>query len=77
MHKIKENVELQMRICKEAPFYTLGPAGSTRTYAPGYDHFHQAIGAAMIGWYRARRCCATDAQGAPRVPDPGRRQGQA
>ncbi len=49
MHKIKENVDLQMKICGEAPFYTLGPL--TTDIAPGYDHITSAIGAAMIGWY--------------------------
>ena len=47
MHKIKENVDLQMQICHEAPFYTLGPL--VTDIAPGYDHITSAIGAAMIG----------------------------
>ncbi|MEA2501501.1 MAG: phosphomethylpyrimidine synthase, partial [Actinomycetota bacterium] len=49
MHKIKENVDLQLEVCHEAPFYTLGPL--TTDVAPGYDHITSAIGAAMIGWY--------------------------
>ncbi|MDQ3333666.1 MAG: phosphomethylpyrimidine synthase ThiC [Myxococcota bacterium] len=55
MHKIKENVELQMKICKEAPFYTLGPL--VTDIAPGYDHITSAIGAAMIGWYGTAMLC--------------------
>ncbi|GHE42933.1 phosphomethylpyrimidine synthase [Streptosporangium violaceochromogenes] len=55
MHKIKENVDLQMEICAEAPFYTLGPL--TTDVAPGYDHITSAIGAAMIGWYGTAMLC--------------------
>ncbi|MEB3101977.1 phosphomethylpyrimidine synthase ThiC [Ferviditalea candida] len=55
MNKIKENVELQMEICQEAPFYTLGPL--TTDIAPGYDHITSAIGAAMIGWYGTAMLC--------------------
>jgi len=55
MHKIKENVELQMQICHEAPFYTLGPL--VTDIAPGYDHITSAIGAAMIGWYGTAMLC--------------------
>ncbi|MBL0386717.1 phosphomethylpyrimidine synthase ThiC [Tumebacillus sp. ITR2] len=55
MHKIKENVDLQMEICHEAPFYTLGPL--TTDIAPGYDHITSAIGAAMIGWYGTAMLC--------------------
>ena len=55
MHLIKENVELQMRICKEAPFYTLGPL--VTDIAPGYDHITSAIGAAMIGWFGTAMLC--------------------
>jgi phosphomethylpyrimidine synthase len=55
MHKIKENVELQMKLCHEAPFYTLGPL--TTDIAPGYDHITSAIGAAMIGWYGTAMLC--------------------
>ena len=55
MHKIKENVELQMELCDEAPFYTLGPL--TTDIAPGYDHITSAIGAAMIGWFGTAMLC--------------------
>lgn len=55
MHMIKENVEKQMEICKEAPFYTLGPL--TTDIAPGYDHITSAIGAAMIGWFGTAMLC--------------------
>ena len=55
MHKIKENVELQMKLCKEAPFYTLGPL--VTDIAPGYDHITSAIGAAMIGWFGTAMLC--------------------
>jgi phosphomethylpyrimidine synthase len=55
MHKIKENVDKQMEICHEAPFYTLGPL--TTDIAPGYDHITSAIGAAMIGWYGTAMLC--------------------
>src|SRR4051812_21959805 len=55
MHKIKENVDLQMEVCGEAPFYTLGPL--TTDVAPGYDHITSAIGAAMIGWYGTAMLC--------------------
>jgi phosphomethylpyrimidine synthase len=55
MHKIKENVELQDRLCREAPFYTLGPL--TTDIAPGYDHITSAIGAAMIGWFGTSMLC--------------------
>jgi phosphomethylpyrimidine synthase len=55
MHKIKENVDLQMQICQEAPFYTLGPL--VTDIAPGYDHITSAIGAAMIGWFGTAMLC--------------------
>jgi len=55
MHLIKENVDLQLKYCKEAPFYTLGPL--TTDVAPGYDHITSAIGAAMIGWYGTAMLC--------------------
>jgi len=55
MHKIKENMELQMKLCHEAPFYTLGPL--TTDIAPGYDHITSAIGAAMIGWFGTAMLC--------------------
>ncbi|WIM04615.1 MAG: phosphomethylpyrimidine synthase ThiC [Candidatus Nitricoxidivorans perseverans] len=55
MHMIRENMELQLKWCKEAPFYTLGPL--TTDIAPGYDHITSAIGAAMIGWYGTAMLC--------------------
>ncbi len=55
MHLIKENVDRQMKVCHEAPFYTLGPL--TTDIAPGYDHITSAIGAAMIGWYGTALLC--------------------
>lgn len=55
MNKIKENVEKQMEVCHEAPFYTLGPL--TTDIAPGYDHITSAIGAAMIGWFGTAMLC--------------------
>ncbi|MBI3370370.1 MAG: phosphomethylpyrimidine synthase ThiC [Betaproteobacteria bacterium] len=55
MHLIKENMDLQLRLCHEAPFYTLGPL--TTDIAPGYDHITSAIGAAMIGWYGTAMLC--------------------
>jgi phosphomethylpyrimidine synthase len=55
MNKIKENVDLQMELCDEAPFYTLGPL--TTDVAPGYDHITSAIGAAMIGWFGTAMLC--------------------
>ncbi len=55
MHRIKENVERQIEICKEAPFYTLGPL--VTDVAPGYDHITSAIGAAMIGWFGTAMLC--------------------
>ena len=55
MHLIKENMEKELAICKEAPFYTLGPL--VTDIAPGYDHITSAIGAAMIGWYGTAMLC--------------------
>jgi len=55
MHKIKVNVEKQLKLCGEAPFYTLGPL--TTDIAPGYDHITSAIGAAMIGWFGTAMLC--------------------
>ena len=55
MHLIKENMDLQLEYCKEAPFYTLGPL--TTDIAPGYDHITSGIGAAMIGWYGTAMLC--------------------
>ena len=55
MHLIKENVDRQMAVCHEAPFYTLGPL--VTDIAPGYDHITSAIGAALIGWYGTAMLC--------------------
>jgi phosphomethylpyrimidine synthase len=55
MHMIEENVRKQLAICKEAPFYTLGPL--VTDVAPGYDHITSAIGAAMIGWFGTAMLC--------------------
>lgn len=55
MHKIKENMDKQLDVCGEAPFYTLGPL--TTDIAPGYDHITSAIGAAMIGWFGTAMLC--------------------
>ena len=55
MHLIKENMDLQLDVCDEAPFYTLGPL--TTDIAPGYDHITSGIGAAMIGWFGTAMLC--------------------
>jgi phosphomethylpyrimidine synthase len=55
MHLIKENMDRQLAVCREAPFYTLGPL--TTDVAPGYDHITSAIGAAMIGWFGTAMLC--------------------
>jgi phosphomethylpyrimidine synthase len=55
MHLIKENMDKQLKICQEAPFYTLGPL--TTDIAPGYDHITSAIGASMIGWLGTAMLC--------------------
>ncbi|HLY01764.1 MAG TPA: phosphomethylpyrimidine synthase ThiC [Candidatus Cybelea sp.] len=55
MHMIEENVRKQLAVCKEAPFYTLGPL--VTDIAPGYDHITSAIGAAMIGWFGTAMLC--------------------
>jgi phosphomethylpyrimidine synthase len=55
MHKIKQNVDLQLELCHQAPFYTLGPL--TTDISPGYDHITSAIGAAMIAWHGTAMLC--------------------
>jgi phosphomethylpyrimidine synthase len=55
MHLVRENVEKELAICHEAPFYTLGPL--VTDIAPGYDHITSAIGAAMIGWFGTAMLC--------------------
>lgn len=55
MHLIKQNMDMQLELCHEAPFYTLGPL--TTDIAPGYDHITSGIGAALIGWYGTAMLC--------------------
>ncbi len=55
LHKIKINMDKQLKECGEAPFYTLGPL--TTDIAPGYDHITSGIGAAMIGWFGCAMLC--------------------
>jgi phosphomethylpyrimidine synthase len=55
MHKVKENMDKQLEVCGEAPFYTLGPL--VTDVAPGYDHITSGIGAAMIGWFGTAMLC--------------------
>ncbi len=55
MHKIKANMDKQLEVCDEAPFYTLGPL--TTDIAPGHDHITSAIGAAIIGWFGTAMLC--------------------
>src|SRR6185295_2199403 len=67
MHKIKENMDKQLEVCGEAPFYTLGPL--TTDIAPGYDHITSAIGAAMIGWFGTAMLCYVTPQEHLGLPD--------
>ncbi|PJZ68456.1 phosphomethylpyrimidine synthase [Leptospira perolatii] len=69
MHLIKENVDLQMEICQEAPFYTLGPL--VTDIAPGYDHITSAIGAAIIGWHGTAMLCYVTPKEHLGLPDKG------
>jgi phosphomethylpyrimidine synthase len=55
LHQLQENVERQQRVCREAPFYTLGPL--VTDVAPGYDHITSAIGAAVVGWHGTSMLC--------------------
>ena len=55
MHQIKENMDRELAVCHEAPFYTLGPLVTDA--APGYDHITSAIGAALIGWFGTAMLC--------------------
>ena len=55
MHRIKENMDRELAVCHEAPFYTLGPLVTDA--APGYDHITSAIGAALIGWFGTAMLC--------------------
>ena len=74
LHKIKVNVDKQLKECGEAPFYTLGPL--VTDIAPAYDHITSAIGAAMpdVGWFRHRNALLRDAEGASRPARQERRQ---
>ena len=74
MHKIKVNMEKQLSVCGEAPFYTLGPL--TTDIAPGYDHITSAIGAAMIGWFGTAMLCYVTPKEHLGPPRPRRRQGR-
>jgi phosphomethylpyrimidine synthase len=67
MHKIKENVDRQMAVCHEAPFYTLGPL--TTDIAPGYDHITSAIGAGMIGMFGTAMLCSVTPKEHLGLPD--------
>jgi phosphomethylpyrimidine synthase len=69
MHLIKENMDKQLEICQEAPFYTLGPL--TTDIAPGYDHITSAIGAAMIGWFGTAMLCYVTPKEHLGLPDKG------
>ncbi len=74
MHLIKHNMDEQLRLCGEAPFYTLGPL--TTDIAPGYDHITSAIGAAMIGWYGTAMLCYVTPKEHLGLPEQERRQGR-
>jgi phosphomethylpyrimidine synthase len=74
MHKIKENMDKQLRECGEAPFYTLGPL--TTDIAPGYDHITSGIGAAMIGWYGTAMLCYVTPKEHLGPAKPRRREGR-
>ena len=74
MHKIKENMDLQLEHCHEAPFYTLGPL--VTDIAPGYDHITSAIGAAMIGWFGTAMLCYVTPKEHLGPARPRRRQGR-
>src|SRR5437899_4354289 len=67
MHLIKENMDRQLAVCHEAPFYTLGPL--TTDVAPGYDHITSAIGAAMIGWFGTAMLCYVTPKEHPGLPN--------
>ena len=68
MHKIKINMDKQLKECGEAPFYTLGPL--TTDIAPGYDHITSGIGAAMIGWFGCAMLCYVTPKEHLGLPDP-------
>ena len=72
MHLIKENMDKQLELCDEAPFYTLGPL--VTDIAPGYDHITSAIGAAMIGWYGTAMLCYVTPKEHLGLPEQSRRK---
>ena len=72
MHLIKENMDVQLKHCQEAPFYTLGPL--TTDVAPGYDHITSGIGAAMIGWFGCAMLCYVTPKEHLGLPNRGRCQ---
>ena len=74
LHKIKINMDKQLKECGEAPFYTLGPL--TTDIAPGYDHITSGIGAAMIGWFGCAMLCYVTPKEHLGLPEPRRRQGR-
>ena len=74
LHKIKINVDKQLKECGEAPFYTLGPL--VTDIAPAYDHITSAIGAAMIGWFGTAMLCYVTPKEHLGLPDSERRQGR-
>ncbi len=74
LHLIKENMDRQLAVCHEAPFYTLGPL--TTDIAPGYDHITSAIGAAMIGWQGTAMALLRHAEGAPGAAEQAGCQGR-
>ena len=74
MHKIKANMDKQLKVCGEAPFYTLGPL--TTDIAPGYDHITSAIGAAMIGWFGTAMLCYVTPKEHLGLPDKTGREGR-
>ena len=67
MHMIKENMDRELAVCHEAPFYTLGPL--TTDIAPGYDHIASAIGAGMIGWFGTAMLCYVTPKGHLGLPN--------
>ena len=74
MHLIKENMDRQLAVCHEAPFYTLGPL--VTDIAPGYDHITSGIGAAMIGWMGTAMLCYVTPKEHLGLPEQGRREGR-
>ena len=75
MHLIQENMDRQLAVCHEAPFYTLGPL--TTDIAPGYDHITSGIGAAMIGSMGCAMLCYVTPKGTSRPSEPPGREGRS